>query len=129
MLEHGLSQSPDLGRHLRSFGIENTSPLARWGHDPPEGDPLKRFRQRASDFILTHTPNLTQLTIDIDGKDNLYVNPPEEVQRPASLWSRCVNYEASEGFMMWLMATGDEQPLCELHFESRLLFFRALRDV
>ncbi|KAF8264391.1 hypothetical protein EI94DRAFT_1738516 [Lactarius quietus] len=164
MLEHALSRSPDLSRHIRSFGIENTSPLAHLGRDAPEGDPLERFHQRVSDFILTYAPNLTQLTIDIDGEfdsvdvskltsinlrrqtssicyyllalwpsicylrmDNLYVDLPEEVQHPALLWSHRVSYEASEGFMMWLIATGDEQPLCELHFESQPLSFWSLR--
>ncbi|KAF8263688.1 hypothetical protein EI94DRAFT_1740413, partial [Lactarius quietus] len=52
---------PDLSRHIHS-------PLAHLGRDAPEGDPLERFRQRVSDFILTYAPNLTQLTIDIDGE-------------------------------------------------------------
>ncbi|KAF8262696.1 hypothetical protein EI94DRAFT_663739 [Lactarius quietus] len=177
MLARALSHTPDLGRHIRSFGIEIPSPPAHWGRDPPKDKPLEKFRRRVSDFIviLTHAPNLARLTIDIDGEftsadvskltsinlrhlhtlnwegrpsssvlysllalwpsirylrvDSLYVDPPEEDQRPAELQSLCVNNELSEGFMTWLIPTGDEQPLRELHFESGPLSSRALRDV
>jgi len=176
-LVRSLTQRPDLGRHIRSFGIEITSPPAPWGRDPPQNESSERFRQMVADFItiLSHAPNLVRLTIDIDGEfdcadvsklvsihlrhlhtlnwegrpssfvlylllalwpsirylriDNLYFDPPLEDQRPASLRSLCVRDELSEGFMTWLIPTGDEQPLRELHFECGLLSSRALKDV
>lgn len=177
LLVRSLSQRSDLGRHIRSFGIEITSPPAPWGRDPPKKESSERFRRVVSDFIiiLTHAPNLARLTIDIDGEfdsadvsklgsinlrhlhilnwegrpsssvlysllalwpsirylriDDLYLDPQPEDQRPASLRSLCARDELSEGFMAWLIPTGDEQPLRELHFESGLLSSRALKDV
>ena len=69
-LIRALSQRPDLGRHIRSFGMEITSPPAPWGRDPPKNKPSERFRRQVADFIviLTHAPNLARLTIDIDGE-------------------------------------------------------------
>ncbi|KAI0291249.1 hypothetical protein BC826DRAFT_484281 [Russula brevipes] len=67
-----LSDRPELGRHIRSFGMEITCPPAPWGHDrggaAKEGS--KRYRRMVSDFItiLAHAPNLTRLSIDIDGE-------------------------------------------------------------
>jgi hypothetical protein len=67
-----LSDRPELGRHIRSFGMEITCPPAPWGRDP-EGaakEGSKRYRRMVSDFItiLAHAPNLTRLSIDIDGE-------------------------------------------------------------
>ncbi|KAI0264239.1 hypothetical protein BC834DRAFT_970954 [Gloeopeniophorella convolvens] len=64
-----LSGRPSLGRHIRSFGIEISSPPVPWGRDPPKLSP-KRFRNAVADFIniLTHAPNITRLAIDIDGE-------------------------------------------------------------
>ncbi|KAH8981507.1 hypothetical protein EDB86DRAFT_2834830 [Lactarius hatsudake] len=177
LLIRSLTQRPDLGRHIRSFGIEISSPPAPWGRDPLQAKVSERFRHMVADFIiiLTHAPNLARLTIDIDGEldsvdisklvsvhlrhlhilnwegrpsssalylllalwpsirylriDNLYFDPPLEDQRPPSLRSLCARDELSEGFMTWLIPTGDEQPLRELHFESGLLSSRALKDV
>ena len=177
LLARALSQSPDLGRHIRSFGIEITNPPAPWGRDPPKNEPSERFRRMVADFItiLTHAPNLARLTIDIDGEfdsaevsklesinlrhlhtlnwegrpsssvvylllalwpsicylrvDNLYLDPPLEDQRPASLRSLCVLDDIPEGFLAWLIPTGDEQPLRELHFETGLLSSQALKDI
>ena len=70
LLVRALSQRPDLGRHIRSFGIEITSPPAPWGRDTPKDKVSERFRRVVADFIaiLTHSPNLARLTIDIDGE-------------------------------------------------------------
>lgn len=172
LLARALTQSPHLGRHIRSFGIEIIYPPAPWGRNSRK-ESFSRFRLVVADFIviLTHAPNLSRLTIDIDGElnsadvskltsinlrhlhtlnwegrptsysllalwpsirylriDNPYPDPPPEDRRPASLRSLCVGYELSESFMTWLIPTGDEQPLRELHFESPLSF-RALMDV
>jgi hypothetical protein len=175
LLARALSQSPDLGRHIRSFGIEITNPPAPWGHDPRK-ETSKKFRRVVANFIviLTHAPNLARLTIDIDGEldsvdisnltsmnlrhlhtlnwegrptssvlysllavwpsirylrvDDVHLDPPPEVQRPASLRSLCVGNELSESVMTWLIPTGDEQPLRELHFENPLSS-RALKDI
>jgi hypothetical protein len=72
LLVRALSQRPDLGRHIRSFGIEITTPPAPWGRDTPKGKVSERFRRMVADFItiLTHAPNLARLTIDIDGEFN-----------------------------------------------------------
>ncbi|KAI0301742.1 hypothetical protein B0F90DRAFT_1816955 [Multifurca ochricompacta] len=71
LLIRSLSECPDLGRHIRSFGMEITSPPVPWGRDPPpEEESLKRYRRRVADFIaiLTYAPNLTRVSIDIDGE-------------------------------------------------------------
>ena len=176
-LVRALTQQPDLGRHIRSFGIEISSPPAPWGRDPPKNESSERFRRMVTDFIiiLTHASNLARLTLDVDGEfdsadisklvsinlrhlhtvnwegrpsssvlylllaqwpsirylriDNIYLDPPPDDQRPASLRSLCMHDELSEGFMAWLIPTGDEQPLRELHFETGLLSSRALKDV
>ncbi|KAN0137847.1 hypothetical protein V8E53_004331 [Lactarius tabidus] len=175
LLARALSQSPELGRHIRSFGIEITNPPAIWGRDPQK-ESSERFRRAVANFIvvLTHAPNLARLTIDIDGEldsaevsklasinlrhlhtlnwegrpfstvlysllalwssirnlriDNIYPEPPEEGQRPASLRSLCVGNELSEAVMTWLIPTGDEQLLRELHFENHLSS-GAMKDV
>jgi hypothetical protein len=177
LLIRSLSDRPDLGRHIRSFGMEITSPPVPWGRVRVPKERSKRFRRMVSDFItiLTHAPNLIRLGIDIDGEfdatdvskllsinlrhievlnwegrptssalylllalwpsirylriDNLYLDPLPEDPRPPSLRSLCVRDDISEGFMMWLLPTDDEEPLRELHVEGRLLSYRALRDV
>ncbi len=70
LLIRSLSDRPDLGRHIRSFGVEITSPPVPWGHDRVPKSRSKRYRRMVSDFItiLTHAPNLTRLSIDIDGE-------------------------------------------------------------
>ena len=166
LLARALSQSPELGRHIRSFGIEITNPTASWGRSPRK-DASARFRRGVSDFIVivTHAPNLARLTIDIDGEfdsaniskltsinprhlhtlnwegrptssvlysllalwpsirylriDNMYLDPPPEDQRPASLCSLRVGCELPESFMMWIVPIDDEQPLRGLHFENQ----------
>jgi hypothetical protein len=75
-------------------------------------------------LLLALWPTIRYLRVD-----NLYLDPPAEDQRPASLRSLCVHDELSEGFMTWLIPTGDEQPLRELHFETGLLSSRLLKDV
>ncbi|KAI0253689.1 hypothetical protein BJV78DRAFT_161078 [Lactifluus subvellereus] len=69
LLIRTLSDRPDLGRHIRSFGMEITSPPVPWGRNPPKSS-SKRYRRTVADFIsiLTHAPNLTRLSIDIDGE-------------------------------------------------------------
>ena len=70
LLIRSLFDRPDLGRHIRSFGIEITSPPAPWGHQGAPKEYSKRYRRMVSDLIviLTHAPNLTRLSIDIDGE-------------------------------------------------------------
>lgn len=65
-----LSDRPDLGRHIRSFGMEITYPPAPWGYGPPPKASTRRYRRMVADFIniLTYAPNLTRLSIDIDGE-------------------------------------------------------------
>ena len=65
-----ISNRPDLGRHIRSFGMEITSPPVPWGRDRLSKERSQRYRRMISDFItiLTHGPNLTRLSIDIDGE-------------------------------------------------------------
>ncbi|KAI9507741.1 hypothetical protein F5148DRAFT_75280 [Russula earlei] len=70
LLIRSLLDRPDLGRHIRSFGMEITSPPAPWGREGAPKESFKRYRRMVSDFIviLTHAPNLTRLSIDIDGE-------------------------------------------------------------
>lgn len=70
LLIGSISDRPDLGRHIRSFGMEITSPPVPWGRDRAPKERSKRYRRMISDFIaiLTHAPNLTRLSIDIDGE-------------------------------------------------------------
>jgi hypothetical protein len=70
LLIRTLSDRRDLGRHIRSFGMEITSPPTPWGRDPPTNVSSKRYRRMVADFIdiLNHAPNLTRLSIDIDGE-------------------------------------------------------------
>jgi len=72
LLIRALFDCPDLGRHIRSFGMEITSPPAPWGRQRAPKEHSKRYRRMVSDFIaiLTHSPNLTRLSIDIDGEFN-----------------------------------------------------------
>ena len=69
VLARALSQSPELGRHIRSFGIEITNHVVSWGRNSCR-EPSAGFRLVVSDFIviLTHATNLARLTIDIDGE-------------------------------------------------------------
>ena len=75
-------------------------------------------------LLLALWPSIRYLRIDI-----LYLDPLPDDPRPPSLRSLCVRDDISEGFMMWLLPTDDEEPLRELHVEGRLLSYRALRDV
>lgn len=70
LLIRSISDRPDLGRHIRSFGMEITSPPVPWGRDHVPKERSKRYRRMILDFItiLTHAPNLTRLGIDIDGE-------------------------------------------------------------
>jgi hypothetical protein len=70
LLIRSLSDRPDLGRHIRSFGMEITSPPVPWGRERVPKGRSKRFLRMVSDFItiLTHAPNLTRLSIDVDGE-------------------------------------------------------------
>ena len=67
VLARALSQSPELGRHIRSFGIEITNLTTSWGRNSRKESSA---RWVVSDFIviLTHATNLARLTIDIDGE-------------------------------------------------------------
>ncbi|KAH9981541.1 hypothetical protein BJV74DRAFT_82195 [Russula compacta] len=69
-LIRSLLNRPDLGRHIRSFGMEIASPPVPWGRDRVPNGSSKRYHRMTSDFIiiLTHAPNLTRLSIDIDGE-------------------------------------------------------------
>jgi hypothetical protein len=77
LLIRSLSDRPDLGRHIRSFGMEISNSPVSWG---PESIPKacsKRYRRTISEFIriLTCAPNLTRLIIDIDGEfDDAHVS-------------------------------------------------------
>ena len=70
LLIRSLSDRPDLGRHIRSFGMEITDSPVSWGRDSGAKSYSKRYRRMISDFIfiLTHAPNLSRLIIDIDGE-------------------------------------------------------------
>lgn len=70
LLIRSISDRPDLGRHIRSFGMEITSPPVPWGRDHVPKQRSKRYGRMISDFItvLKHAPNLTRLSIDIDGE-------------------------------------------------------------
>jgi hypothetical protein len=70
LLVRSLSDRPDLGRHIRSFGMEITNSPVSWGRDPVPKACSKRYRRMISEFIriLTRAPNLTRLIIDIDGE-------------------------------------------------------------
>ena len=159
-----LSQCPELGLHIRSFGVQISQP-PEWSHDGLSKGPSRQFRQMFGYFIaiLTHSPNLARLNIDVDGEfdsadiskltsinlhhihtlnwegqptssvlysflalwpsirylriNKLQLDPPPEHRRPASLRSLCVGHQLPESFITWLVPTGDEQPLRELHFE------------
>lgn len=69
-LIRSLLNRPDLGRHIRSFGMEIASPPVPWGRVRVPKGYSKRYRRMTSDFItvLTHASNLTRLSIDIDGE-------------------------------------------------------------
>ena len=62
LLGGALSQCPELGRHIRSFGMD-------WGYNSHKA-PSRRFRRVFGHFIaiLTHSPNLVRLTISVDGE-------------------------------------------------------------
>ncbi|KAH9959068.1 hypothetical protein BC827DRAFT_1215734 [Russula dissimulans] len=70
LLIRSLFDRPDLGCHIRSFGMEITSPPAPWGREGIPKEYSKRYRRMVSDFlaILTRATNLTRLSIDIDGE-------------------------------------------------------------
>lgn len=77
LLIRSLSDRPDLGRHIRSFGMEITNFPVSWGHDSVPKACSKRYRRMISEFIriLTRAPNLTRLIIDIDGEfDDAHVS-------------------------------------------------------
>ena len=77
LLIRSLSDRPDLGRHIRSFGMEITNSPVAWGRDYAPKSYSKRYRRMISDFILilTHAPSLTRLIIDIDGEfDDAHVS-------------------------------------------------------
>ena len=69
LLGGALSQCPELGQHIRSFGVEINHRPDR-SHDDLHKGPSRRFRQVFGYFIaiLTHSPNLVRLTIDVDGE-------------------------------------------------------------
>jgi hypothetical protein len=174
-----LSDRPDLGRHIRSFGMEITSPPVPWGLSATSNVSSKRYRRMVTDFIkiLNHTPNLSRLSIDIDGEfdradirklqsirlnhiqilnwegrptssalyqflalwpsirhlrvDSLDLDPLPNDHRPLSLRSLCVRDEPSECFMTWLLPTPtcDQDPLRELHLESGVPSYEALKNI
>ena len=77
LLIRSLSDRPDLGRHIRSFGMEITNSPVSWGPDSVPKACSKRYRRTISEFIriLTRAPNLTRLVIDIDGEfDDAHVS-------------------------------------------------------
>ena len=77
LLIRSLSDRPDLGRHVRSFGMEITYSPVSWGPDSVPKACSKRYRRTISEFIriLTCAPNLTRLIIDIDGEfDDAHVS-------------------------------------------------------
>ncbi|KAH9994184.1 hypothetical protein BJV77DRAFT_961505 [Russula vinacea] len=77
LLIRSLSDRPDLGRHIRSFGMEIANSPVSWGRDVGPKSCSKRYLRMISDFIriLTHAPNLTRLVIDIDGEfDDAHVS-------------------------------------------------------
>jgi hypothetical protein len=77
LLIQSLSDRPDLGRHIRSFGMEITNSPVSWGRDSVPKACSKRYRRMISEFIriLTRAPNLTRLIIDIDGEfDDAHVS-------------------------------------------------------
>ena len=77
LLIRSLSDRPDLGRHIRSFGMEITNSPVSWGPDSVPKACAKRYRRTISEFIriLTRAPNLTRLIIDIDGEfDDAHVS-------------------------------------------------------
>ena len=172
LLGGALSQCPELGRHIRSFGMEvKKNPPSPWDRDGNHNlhkGPFRRFRRVFGHFIviLTHSPNLVRLTINVDCEfdsvdvskltsinlrhihtlnwegrptssvlysllalwpsirylriNKLQPDPLPEHQRPASLRSLCVGRELPESFMTWLVPTGDDEQLRELHFEDAL---------
>jgi hypothetical protein len=70
LLIQSLSDRPDLGRHIRSFGMEISNAPVSWGRDSVPKACSKRYRRMISEFIriLTCAPNLTRLIIDVDGE-------------------------------------------------------------
>lgn len=70
LLIRSLSDRPDLGHHIRSFGMEVTNSSVSWGRNTVPKACSKRYRRMISEFIhiLTRVPNLTRLIIDIDGE-------------------------------------------------------------
>lgn len=77
LLIQSLSDRPDLGRHIRSFGMEISNFPVSWGRDTVPKACSKRYRRMISEFIriLTRAPNLTRLIIDIDGEfDDAHVS-------------------------------------------------------
>jgi hypothetical protein len=77
LLIRSLSDRPDLGRHIRSFGMEISNAPVAWGPDSVPKACSKRYRRTISEFIrvLTRAPNLTRLIIDIDGEfDDAHVS-------------------------------------------------------
>ena len=63
--------------------------------------------------LLALWPSIHYLRIN-----NLQLNPPQEHQRPALLRSLFLCRRFPENFMTWLVPTGDEEPLRELHLEG-----------
>ncbi|KAI0269731.1 hypothetical protein BGY98DRAFT_1100951 [Russula aff. rugulosa BPL654] len=77
LLIRSLSDRPDLGRHIRSFGMEISNAPVSWGPDSVPKACSKRYRRTISEFIrvLARAPNLTRLIIDIDGEfDDAHVS-------------------------------------------------------
>lgn len=77
LLIRSLSDRPDLGQHIRSFGMEITNSPVSWGRDSVPKACSKRYRRTISEFIriLTRATNLTRLIIDIDGEfDDAHVS-------------------------------------------------------
>jgi hypothetical protein len=77
LLIQSLSDRPDLGRHIRSFGMEISNFPVSWGRDTVPKACSKRYRRMISEFIriLTRAPNLTRLIVDIDGEfDDAHVS-------------------------------------------------------
>jgi len=77
LLIRSLSDRPDLGRHIRSFGMEISNAPVSWGPDHVPKACSTRYRRTISEFIrvLIRAPNLTRLIIDIDGEfDDAHVS-------------------------------------------------------
>ena len=64
-----ISQCPELGLHIRSFEVEINHP-PDWSHSDIRKGPSRQFRRVFGYFlaILTYSPNLARLTIDVEGE-------------------------------------------------------------